>query len=44
MTHNDAKAKPPAQPVVTVTSDKALWQKVTPETAAQVSGGGGKWT
>lgn len=41
MTRNDANAKPPAPPVVTVAPDKALWQKVTPETAAQVNGGWG---
>ena len=40
MTRNDANAKPSAQPVVTVVPDKALGQKVTPETAVQVSGGG----
>ena len=43
MSRNDANAKPSAQPVVTVTPDKALWQKVTPETAAQVNGGGVRW-
>ena len=40
MTYNNANPKPLVQPVVTVTPDKALWQKVTSETAAQVSGGG----
>ncbi len=39
MTRNDTNAKAPAQPVVTVTPDKALWQKVAPETSAQVNGG-----
>jgi len=43
MNRNDANAKPPAQPVVTVTPDKALWQKVTSETSAQVNGGNMLW-
>ena len=43
MTQDHAKPKTTAQPVVTATPDKALWQKVTPETAAQVNGGNILW-
>ena len=43
MTQDHAKPKITAQPVVTVTPDKTLWQKVTPETAAQVNGGNILW-
>ncbi len=41
MTQDHAKPKTPAQPVVTVTPDKTLWQKVAPKTAARVNGGAG---
>ena len=39
MTRNNAKPETTPQPVVTIAPDKPLWQKVSPETAAQVSGG-----
>ena len=41
MTRNHVKPETAPQAPVTTAPDKALWQKVAPETAAQVNGGAG---
>jgi hypothetical protein len=40
MTRNDAKPQVTPKTEVTTAPEQALWVKVSPETAVQVSGGG----
>jgi hypothetical protein len=41
---NNANPETTPQPVVTTAPEQTLWQKVSPETTAQVAGGiGAKW-
>jgi hypothetical protein len=43
MTRNDTKSQVTPKAEVTTAPDKALWIKVAPQSAAQVSGGNVLW-
>jgi|688.fasta_scaffold1931294_1 hypothetical protein len=43
MTRNDTKSQVTPKPEATTAPDKALWIKVAPQSAAQVSGGTVLW-
>jgi hypothetical protein len=44
MTRNDTKSQVTPKPETTTAPEQTLWVKVARETAAQVSGGGSRWS